>query len=825
MTPGVSVPPPAGKDQSENKINSNQCPPPPPPPRNIRSNENRNKRKIDDHGRTRSSQGFQGPPQWRNNNHRGRGDMRNNRGRPHGPGRNSQRDRRNMGNPGFHRGHNQRGMNNRPMGPGPNNLPPPSHRINNGNYGPAHHGHGPGNGQRIPPPPPHRMGNGNNGEHMHSQFGRGGPPPPPPKRMNQNYGPPSFHGPGSSPRQQQYAPQNSIPNGPNQQLPYSYSQHSLNPKSSYESMGNQPLMQQPSIPVGQLQYGLPSGQNLGLHQPTLGLSGVPLNPNDTVSNWSIHQSPTGVEYFYNSVTRESTYNRPPCLGPVKAISKKAPGSHIPAASTQILPKEKKSKNGWTEHTDNGTGKVYYYNGTITTWEKPDNFDDDSTDDSSENVSTKRKKKKVENTVLYNNKAEAIAAFKGLLLAKAISPTMKWNDVVKICSSDHRWEACSTAGERRQSLAEYQTRRANTLREEKRQEKMRAKDAFMSLLTDILPSIGGFNSSASASFQDIRDSISKDDRFHAVEQEERREELYLDFVEELRKRDERQRRGRKKEAKEAFLAFLKSIELLTYTSTWPSFLKTLDENEKVDPRFVISPYMSDSERQLFFTDYVIDLQSIEDEKRRRIREARRRAEKAQREAFRESLRKYAKEGKILPTSRWRNVEEALSVEDSFGPVKEQDRNEPRNIFDDFIEEWAEIYHGDKSFLNDLLAKSKDTLLSTDTKYENFTKALLDSAAFSPDAYSDVRRVINDEIPISSAKIFFDEIVASGKFGGNRARSGGHNGRRKAEESSEDEGEIVEDGELSTDNNIQETETTAEDSLLPSEATDANVEGLC
>jgi pre-mRNA-processing factor 40 len=517
---------------------------------------------------------------------------------------------------------------------------------------------------------------------------------------------------------------------------------------------------------------------------------TPTNPNDVVTNWSIHKGTNGVDFYHNSVTGESTFTRPSCLGP-------GPSTTADGGSTTSNGK----KRSWSQHTDPATGRVFYYDGTVTTWEKPEGFQEDAlteeSDEKDQPPAKKRKKKKEESPVMYNNKAEAVAAFKGLLLAKDILPTMKWNEVVKICSSDQRWEACSTLGERKQALAEYQTKRANELREEKRQEKVRAKDAFMKLLTDVLPTIRAFDASNNTAFHEIRDYLSKDDRFHAVEEEENREELYLDFVEEIRKQDERQKRTRKREAKTAFLAFLKAKEesgALTYASTWQTFVSSLVDSDTVDPRFVVSPHMSDQERQLYFADHVIELQVLEDEKRRRIRDARRRAEKAQRDAFRETLANMAKEGRILPTSRWRNIEDMLVSEETFKAVREQGRNEPQLIFDDYIDEWADIYQADKAFLSDLLSKSKDTAFRADSKYEDFTKVLLDAAAPSPDSYRDVRRIIQEELPVSSAKILFDEIIAVEKASKIRNRC---SGRRITDDSSEDEGEIVEDGEVTDD----------------------------
>jgi pre-mRNA-processing factor 40 len=236
------------------------------------------------------------------------------------------------------------------------------------------------------------------------------------------------------------------------------------------------------------------------------------------------------------------------------------------------------KHIWKEYTDANTGKKYYSDGVTTTWERPKEMEGTTEskrreDAEEEEVPRKKKRKKAaENDVKdFNNKEEATAAFKGLLLAKGVLPTTKWNDVVKMCSSDSRWEACEvlSLGERKQALAEYQTKRANELRTLERQERIRAKEAFVQLLTEKLPTVPDF-SATSSPFSNMRDFLSKDDRFYAVEKEEMRESLFLDFCEEVRKREDRKRRNKKRDVKDAFLAFLKEHEengLLTFASTW------------------------------------------------------------------------------------------------------------------------------------------------------------------------------------------------------------------------------------------------------------------
>ncbi|GFH52214.1 hypothetical protein CTEN210_08690 [Chaetoceros tenuissimus] len=651
-------------------------------------------------------------------------------------------------------------------------------------------GRGRGRGPRMPPPPgrgfrPNGRGNMNQrpfqGQRPHPHMNQNNRRPPPRHIQNRPF---NQHPPNSNNNMH-------MQNGMNQyQQPPPQSQHAgpshIPPPMSAppQQMINNQMMPMQTIPQQQMPFQTqPFQQNSVLPQQIIaGAQVAPLNPAAEARNWSTHKSPDGVDYYYNSATGVSTYTRPSCLAPnYTAVSATVTTSTVNASQ----------KRKWTQHLDKNSGRTYYYDGTTTTWEKPSDLDDnDEGEHEASEAPTKKIKKNEEKKSLYGSKAEATAAFKGLLLAKDITPGMSFAEVTKICSSDKRWEACSSTGEKKQALAEFQTKRANELKEEKRQEKIRARDAFMKLLTDKLPSVSEFNANNKTPFQEIREYLVKDDRFHAVEDESEREEMYHDFIEEIRKRDERQKRNKKRDAKDSFLAFLKAKEelgALTFASTWHSFVSALGEDEKTHKDFIVSPHMSDQNRQLYFADYVIGLQVAEDEKRRRIREARKRSEKAQRDAFRDTLTALARDGKIFPSSRWRNVEEILVGKESYAPVKEQGRNEPQNLFEDFVDEWNDIYHGDKAFLSDMMGKAKESIVTLDTKYDQFTKNLLDSVAHSPDLYSDVRKIIQDDNPVSSARILYDEIIAARKAAKSR-------GRPAYGDSSEDEGEIVEDGEI-------------------------------
>ena len=446
------------------------------------------------------------------------------------------------------------------MGRGPPPPPPPPPVMQQQQRGPFQHhvnnnmNHNSMMGQ-VPPPPPHGMGFG-----QPSMGGRGAPPPPPGRQMypplqqqfHQHQPPPII---GIIP---QGAAMPSVP-GQQHQQPYRPNQ------APYNSNLNTPQ-------VPQVNKGSPYIINAQPQQVNLVAAASPKNVSAPYTQEQVDQAWTehtnnGVKYYHNSISQNSTYEKP------KALQTQTPAEE--KASTE-------AKRAWSEFKDANTGKTYYSDGVTTTWEKPPDYvsaelivaksmeAEGVISTSMEPASKKRKQSDTEAPPLTHD--EAVAAFKDLMLAKGVTPSNKWNEVTKMCSTDSRWEECEailTAGERKQAMAEYQTKRANEIRTQERQERSRTKDAYLQLLGEILvkqPTA----STLSLRFSDVRDLIANDDRFHAVIDEKTRESLFLDFVEELRKQDERRKRSKKRESQESFFSFLKEKEeagILLFSSTW------------------------------------------------------------------------------------------------------------------------------------------------------------------------------------------------------------------------------------------------------------------
>ncbi|KAG7342217.1 FF domain containing protein [Nitzschia inconspicua] len=672
---------------------------------------------------------------------------------------------------------------------------------------------------RHPPPPPPRMGSSDGRGMMQMPPPRPPPPPPPlrtahggmatpqippppihppPPPFGVNFPPPvnNFH-PQIQQQPYPFQPMGTVPAATN-----TTAVHSLNPAQI------PPLPPFASVPVAGVVIAAAPQTGLAQNQESNGIAAsIPPTAQQIDQAWTEYTSPSGVKYYHNHLLKQSTYTKPAVMMQPEPIA------------TSIVSNQKRT---WQEYTDASTGRKYYSDGVTTTWEKPEGFisPEDivaktSSKDEANNEPKKKKKRGLEVTgsydaknelISFGSKQEAVSAFKGLLLAKGVAPSLKWNEVVKLCEGDPRWgarwEACSevlSVGERRQALAEFQTKRANEILNEERQERARSKEAFGQMLAEVLPKMASFSSQTSR-FEDVRSALAKDDRFFVIDDEGLRETLFLDFCDDFRKREERNKRSKKKEAEESFLSFLQEKEevgLLTIASTWESFLSSLPETEKADSRFATSVVLPDSDRQLYFADFVLDLQRAEDDKRRRIRDARRRAEKAQRDNYRALLSTLAKEGSLLPYSRWRMVEELLVPHESFSLVQAQGRDMPRELFEEFADEWDDRYRRERSFLARLIEHPDGSSFTKErtTTYEAFKDLVIKEASYSDDAQDEAYRIINREDPVSSAQLYYQELLTRPSDFNRPGRSS-----RIEDESSEDEGEIIEDeGEANNEGN--------------------------
>lgn len=205
-----------------------------------------------------------------------------------------------------------------------------------------------------------------------------------------------------------------------------------------------------------------------------------------------------------------------------------------------------------------------------------------------------------------------------------------------------------------------------------------------------------------------------------------------------------------------------------------------------------------------------MQAEEDDKRRRIQDARYRAEKAQREAYRDILKYLSSQGKIRPYTSWRAIVEFIEGEEAFKAVLGQDQDAPMEIFEEFVDEWDKAYYRERTLLSRVIDETwgGEAIVKPNTSFEEFTNSLFQRLERPSDIYSDIKRIMNREEPVSTARLYWEELLSKAQHTLNRQGP-----QVDYDESSEDEGEIIEeeatDPEPKSRNQSLEVDNTEQD----------------
>eukprot|EP00981_Chlorochromonas_danica_P001225 scaffold268_cov210-Ochromonas_danica.AAC.20 len=449
-----------------------------------------------------------------------------------------------------------------------------------------------------------------------------------------------------------------------------------------------------------------------------------LDPNNDASLWAEYMTAEGRKYWYNAVTLVSTLDKPFCL---KTPEERA----IPPCP-------------WKEYVTDG--KVYYSDGKESRWTMPEEYRlwkekvDAIEKKKSGNMSSftglapsrggKRGIEAVEestvktNTPIYATAEEAMEAFHALLLAKGISVTAKMKEVQDLCSKDPRWEALKTQGEKRQALAEYQTKKLKLEKEQQKAKARKHRDAFLLMLAE--NTVIDVRTDWKTALEVLKD----DYRFKNIEDPREREDLFKDFIQELQKKErEDANRARSKaiEILERELRQLQEQGLIDRKSTW------------IDRRDGLLALLSQSEfKVLNEVDVRRAFQSLVDT----LIEDHRKGEKIRKERFQEGVRHHGqelrklfdtliKDGVITLQCRFRDdvLQSALkqsepfqgllnTFKDYYGDVDKMPHEaEARDVFDAFLNDLHDVLHEDKRLVKKLL-QEHNMRIGVESRLEDF-----------------------------------------------------------------------------------------------------------
>ncbi|CAE7556512.1 PRP40A [Symbiodinium pilosum] len=438
------------------------------------------------------------------------------------------------------------------------------------------------------------------------------------------------------------------------------------------------------------------------------------DPAKEPGNWTEHTHSDGRRYYYNKVTKQSSWDKPECL-------KNAD--------------EKLNTTSWKEYKT-ADGRDYYYNPITkqSVWEMPAELKrlrglakEDESDDEKDS-----KPKKQEKEPEWNTPEERRNAFRQLLEDRGIKSNMKWEDALKLIQEDRRFVALTAAGERKQCFAEYITQSKKREKEEEREKRKKAKDSFIDALS------AWKDLKLTTRYKDSAEHFYNEEWFKLLEEDER-VEVFDDFMDENEKKAKEDRRKKRKEYVEKIKDIYTSEEKITVLSRWRDVQDALRDNEYFK-------WLSKLEALTSWEEWVLDTEKAELKDKTK---AKYRAERKNRDAFRDLLREHGKEGKITSSTFWGDyAEENDIVKDSrYIALIAQPGSTPHDLFDDYLEELADKYAQDKTRLKKL-AKSKGLVITQSSTWEWFKTELKDEAVFK-------------EISEEDSKAHFESLVSKAK----------------------------------------------------------------
>uniref|UniRef100_A0A670KFG8 Pre-mRNA-processing factor 40 homolog A n=1 Tax=Podarcis muralis TaxID=64176 RepID=A0A670KFG8_PODMU len=451
-------------------------------------------------------------------------------------------------------------------------------------------------------------------------------------------------------------------------------------------------------------------------------------------SWTEHRAPDGRVYYYNSETKQSSWEKP---------------DELKSKAELLL-----SRCPWREYHSE-TGKPYYYNtqSKESRWTRPRDLDDIEGEGLGRQelirpglglpflkchhgnhplpfVSSALIKEEEEEAEdeedrgpgnAWSNKEEAKQAFKELLKDKVLIGAGGGLEDQRF---PPRNDALPKLSEKKQAFNAYKAQRD---KEEKEEARLRAKEAKEELQR----------------FLEQHSKMSSITRYRKAEQmfgelevwavvpERDRKEIYDDVLFFLAKKEKEHAKQLRKRNIQALKSILDSMSRVSFQTTWSEAQQYLMDN----PSFAEDEDLQNMDKEdalICFEEHIRTLEREEEEERERGRLRERRQQRKNREAFQAFLDELHESGRLHSMSTWMELYPSLSTDRRFANMLGQPGSTPLDLFKFYVEDLKARFHDEKKIIKDIL-KDRSFSVEINTTFEDFAHVIsFDKRAATLDA---------------------------------------------------------------------------------------------
>uniref|UniRef100_A0A673LX15 Pre-mRNA-processing factor 40 homolog A n=1 Tax=Sinocyclocheilus rhinocerous TaxID=307959 RepID=A0A673LX15_9TELE len=399
-----------------------------------------------------------------------------------------------------------------------------------------------------------------------------------------------------------------------------------------------------------------------------------IQPTGPKSVWTEHKSLDGKTYYYNTETKQSTWEKP---------------DELKSPAEQMF-----SKCPWKEYKSD-TGKPYYYNSQTkeSRWTKPKELEDL---EGHNDVSKEERPELVKKVYKWNTKEEAKQAFKELLKEKGVSSNASWEQAMKLIINDPRYSALPKLSEKKQAFNAYKVQTEKEEKEEARIKYKESKETFQRFLEN-------HEKMTSTTRYKKAEQMFGDQEVWSCVPERDRLEIYEDVLFYLAK-------------KEKIIYILDNMANVTYRTTWSEAQQYLLDN----PTFAEDEELQNMDKEdalICFEEHIRALEKEEEEEKQKTLLRERRRQRKNREAFQKFLDELHDHGQLHSMSAWMEMYPTVSADIRFNNMLGQPGSTPLDLFKFYVEDLKARYHDEKRIIKDIL-KDKGLLVEINTGFEEF-----------------------------------------------------------------------------------------------------------
>ncbi|KAK2586266.1 hypothetical protein KPH14_001522 [Odynerus spinipes] len=439
--------------------------------------------------------------------------------------------------------------------------------------------------------------------------------------------------------------------------------------------------------------------------------------------WKEYKSENGKVYYHNVTTKESRWTIPTELEELKtriaaeeaaavaaAVVASATNTIVPVAIQHLSPNISTLSQTSTPEPGGKSAIEQAMAATLaainipTPPTKPDD-DSNSTKGSANGSRTSTPEPKMQ----FKDKKEAIEAFKELLKERDVPSNATWEQAVKLIQNDPRYPQMKKLNERKQAFNAYKTQK---LKEEREQERLRLKKAKEDLEQFLLEND---RMTSTTKYYKCEEMFGNLEIWRAVGDPDRRD-IYEDVIFNLAKREKEEAKQLKKRNTKRLAQVLDTMTDVTYRTTWQEAQALLLQHSAFAEDADLLE-MDKEDALLVFENHIRHLEKDEEEEKEREKKRRKRQERKNRDGFISLLDELHEQGKLTSMSLWVELYPMLSADLRFSVMLGQPGSTPLDLFKFYVEDLKSRFHDEKKIIREIL-KDKNFEVQVNTTFEEF-----------------------------------------------------------------------------------------------------------